>query len=61
MSGRDAVEMNGAGAAEAAAAAEFGANKIQVIAQYPQQWSVGIDLQLNGAVVDGQRNDGHER
>ena len=58
---RDAVEMNGAGAAEAAAAAELGADEIEVIAQRPEQRRVGIDLQLDGAVIDGQRNDGHAK
>ena len=56
---RDAVEMHGAGAAEAAAAAELGADEIEVIAQDPEQRRLRIDVELDGAVVDGQRNDGH--
>ena len=57
--GRDAVEVNGAGAAEAAAAAELGADQIEVIAQHPEQRRFRIDVELDGAVVDGQGNHGH--
>ncbi len=57
--GRDAVEMNGAGAAEAAAAAELGADQIEVIAQHPEQRRLRINVELDGAVVDGERNHGH--
>ena len=51
--------MNGAGAAEAAAAAELGADQIEVIAQHPEQRSVRINVELDSAVVDGERNHGH--
>jgi hypothetical protein len=58
---RDAIEVHGAGAAEAAAAPELGADEIEVIAQRPEERGLRIEVQLDGAIVDGQRNDGHAR
>ena len=41
-------------AAEAAAASELGADQIEVIAEHPQQRRLRVDVQLDGARVDGQ-------
>jgi hypothetical protein len=46
--------MDRTGAAEAAAAAKLGADKVEVIAQDPEQRSLRVKVQLDGAVVDGQ-------
>jgi hypothetical protein len=44
--------MHSAGAAEAAAAAKLGADEIEMIAQHPEQRSLRVKVQLDGAVVD---------
>jgi hypothetical protein len=46
--------MHRACAAEAAAAAELGADEIEVIAQDPEQRRLRINVQLGVAVVDGE-------
>jgi hypothetical protein len=51
--------VDGAGAAEAAPAAELGADEIEVVAEDPEQRRVGIGIDLHRAVIDGQRNHGH--
>ena len=52
---RRAVDMHGAGAAEAAAAAEFGAFQIDGVAQDPEQRRVVIDIDRVGLAVHIQR------
>jgi hypothetical protein len=54
--------MNGAGAALADAATEFGANEVEVIAKYPQKWGLGSHVHGTGLAVnlEGELSHGSE-
>ena len=50
---RYSVDMHGAGAAKCNAAAEFGAGHTEHVAQHPEEWRVGIDIDtVRGSVHD---------
>src|SRR5258708_32982788 len=51
---RDAVEMHGAGAAQAGAAAELGAGHLQLLADDPEQRRVVGSVDLTRLTVDGE-------
>ena len=53
---RLAIHMNGAGAAQRHATAEFGARQVQRIAQHPEQGGVGGRFHLMDRSVDFKRN-----
>ena len=54
---RLAVEVDGAGAAVAGAAAFLGSGQAQVLAQRIEQRHVGLDEHLDGLAVDGAAQD----
>src|SRR5256714_922859 len=56
----DAVQVDGAGAALRDAAAELGARESERVAQHPEQWRVGCDVDGFGLAVDGEGNRGHD-
>ena len=53
---RLAVDMDRAGAAQAGAAAELGAGKLQVLAHHPEQGRVGVDFDACRLAVDRKRD-----
>src|SRR6202040_646181 len=53
---RDAVEMHGAGAAQAGAAAELGSGHLQLLADGPEQRRVVGRVDLARLTVDGERD-----
>ena len=53
-----AVDVDSAGAAGGNAAAELGAGELKFIAKNPEEWSVGLDVEIVGDAVDGEA-DGH--
>ena len=53
---RDAVEMHGAGAAQAGAATELGAGHLQLLADDPEQRRVVGRVDLTRLTVDGERD-----
>src|SRR3712207_6163244 len=50
------VDVNRARAALGDAAAEFSTGQPRVVAQGPQKWSIGLDLQVARCAVDVERN-----
>jgi hypothetical protein len=57
-SGRDAIEVHGAGATQRLAAAEFGAGHPQHVAQHPEQRRIAIDIGRVRLPVD-LNDEGH--
>ncbi len=55
---RDAVDMDRAGPALRDPAAVLGAGQSDVLAQHPEQWGLGIDVELVLLAVDGERCHG---
>ena len=53
---RDAVDVNGAGAAEAGAAAVLGAGQSDVVANGPQQRRAGVGVERDLSIVQGERD-----
>ena len=47
-----AVDVHRAGAAQAGAAAEFGARELEVLAHHPEQWRVGLSLDARRLAID---------
>src|SRR5881397_381877 len=58
---RDAVQVDGAGAALGDAAAELGASETEGVAQHPQERRVGGDADRFALAVDGESDCGHDR
>src|SRR5437016_8951868 len=58
---RDAVQVDGAGAALGDAAAELGAGEPERVAQHPEERRVGGDVDRFALAVDGEADRGHER
>src|SRR6266480_915842 len=58
---RDAVQVDGAGAALGDAAAELGAGEPERVAQHPEERRVGGDVDRFALTVDGETDRGHER
>src|SRR2546421_3225054 len=58
---RDAVQVDGAGAALGDAAAELGAGEPERVAQHPEERRVGGDVDRFALTVDGEADRGHER
>src|SRR5205809_923644 len=58
---RDAVQVDGAGAALGDAAAELGAGEPERVAQHPEERRVGGDVDRFAFTVDGEADRGHER
>src|SRR5216110_2511642 len=58
---RDAVQVDGAGAALGDAAAELGAGEAEGVAQHPQERRVGGDGDRLALAVDGESDCGHDR
>jgi hypothetical protein len=52
------VEVHRAGAALRDTAAELGAGHAEVFTQYPEQGSIGADIDLMPLAVDNDRNHG---
>src|SRR5213079_1335934 len=53
---RYAVDMHRAGAARGHAAAVLRPDDVEVLAQDPQQWLVGLDIDAGRPAVDGERD-----
>src|SRR5881296_3846950 len=58
---RDAVQVDGAGAALGDAAAELGAGEPERVTQHPQERRVGGDVDRFALAVDGEADRGHDR
>src|SRR5436309_7928238 len=58
---RDAVQVDGAGAALGDAAAELGAGEPERVAQHPEERRVGGNVNRFALTVDGEADRGHER
>src|SRR6266566_3885837 len=57
---RDAVQVDGAGAALGDAAAELGAGETEGVTQHPEERRVGGDVDRFALAVDGEADRGHE-
>src|SRR3989441_3806938 len=57
---RDAVQVDGAGAALGDAAAELGAGEPERVTQHPQERRVGSDVDRFALAVDGEADRGHD-
>src|SRR2546422_5248812 len=58
---RDAIQVDGAGAALGDAAAELGAGEPEGVTQHPEERRVGGDVDRFAFAVDGEADRGHER
>jgi hypothetical protein len=53
-----AIDVNGAGAAGGDATAKLGAGELEFITKNPEEWGVGLDVEVVRDAVDGEAN-GH--
>src|SRR5688500_2811297 len=53
-----AVDMDGTGTVLRLAAAELGAHEPDLVAQGPQEWHLGLDVEIVAAAIHRQRNHG---
>src|SRR2546426_11207508 len=58
---RDAIQVDGAGAALGDAAAELGAGEPEGVTQHPEERRVGGDVDRFAFAVDGEADRGHDR